>query len=518
MDDLKKTLAFLLLGQTGGKNRYRIIELLKERPYNINQISNELDLNYRTVKHHIEVMMENGLLKTSGAGDYGGVYFLSQRLENNLEVYEEVVKNYRDITSTPSLLQSLLKQSDVAVVLTDDGGEILFWNTGAEKISGYDEKEILGENLDMFDPGGFLEDLFEGVRREGEIKREIEIKDKSGETKYINLVMESVVNEDEDFLGYSILAIDITKRKKAEEEKEKQYNILQTIMENTDSQLVYFDKDFNFVYANTAYAEGAGYSKEELIGKNHFELFPDQENKEIFEKVRDTGEPVSFKDKPFEFPDDPDRGKTYWDWTLSPVKNDQGEVQGLVLSLIETTDRVKARQKIEEKNERIEFLNSLIGSIKDVNQELLKNDDFDEIADEIPSILLQTEGFTNITLSMFEDDVMRPVANAGAHEERNWELARDGEGEGVPGCIKECLRTEQELMVETSKSFCEGCSLTGDIPEHQTVVVPLIQDDSVIGMIRACYEPQIEIDKRTLQLLHEVADDLACSWKKKRHI
>ncbi|MEF8832340.1 MAG: PAS domain S-box protein [Candidatus Thermoplasmatota archaeon] len=516
MTNLKQTLAYLLVGQTGGKNRYKILELLKERPYNINQISKELDLNYRTVKHHVEVMQENDLLTTSGMGDYGEVYFLTERLENNFEIYENIANNFRNITASPALLQNLLKQSDLAVILTDEEGTAMYWNTGAEKIFGYEEKEILGKDLDIFEAREFIDDLFEEVREEGQVKRETEVKDKSGETKYVNVITETVLNEDGEFLGYSILAIDITKRKETEKGKEKQYNVLQTIMENTNSQLVYFDKDFNFVYANTAYAEGARYSKEELIGRNHFELFPDEENREIFEKVRDTGEPVTFNDKPFEYPDDPERGTTYWDWTLSPVKNDQGEVQGLVLSLIETTERVRSERKIKEKNERIEFLNSLIESIKNVNQELVKNDQFDDIIEEVPSILMRTKGFMNITLMMFDDkDVIRPVSNSGVHDMENWKLTRDGEGENVPGCIEKVVKREEEIIVEELKSFCEECPVLDDIDEHQTAVIPMFKDDLVIGAIRACYEPDIDIDERTLELLREVSGDLSYAWKAK---
>lgn len=132
---------------------------------------------------------------------------------------------------------------------------------------------------------------------------------------------------------------------------------LQTIMENTHAQLVYLDAEFNFVHLNTAYAEGAGHSKDELIGKNHFKLFPDPENEAIFQQVVQTGQPVSFRGRPFVYSDQPDRGITYWDWSLMPVGDEEGEVDGLVFSLLNVTER---EQLMRQLNAERTQLNAII--------------------------------------------------------------------------------------------------------------------------------------------------------------
>ncbi len=111
---------------------------------------------------------------------------------------------------------------------------------------------------------------------------------------------------------------------------------------------VYLDPDFNFLSVNRAYADTCKMQPEEMIGRNHFEFYPHEENEAIFRKVRDTGEPVFLKDKPFTFPDQPERGVTYWDWSLSPVKDDSGKVAGLVFTLRETTKYKKAEQALSE--------------------------------------------------------------------------------------------------------------------------------------------------------------------------
>jgi PAS domain S-box-containing protein len=130
---------------------------------------------------------------------------------------------------------------------------------------------------------------------------------------------------------------------------QKEKDVLQIMIDSAENMhLVYLDRDFNFVKVNRAYAETCGYKPEEMVGKNHFALYPDRENEAIFRRVRDTGVVVQFKNKPFTFPDQPERGVTYWDWTLTPVKDNLCKVTGLVFSLVETTERKKAEKEISD--------------------------------------------------------------------------------------------------------------------------------------------------------------------------
>ena len=131
----------------------------------------------------------------------------------------------------------------------------------------------------------------------------------------------------------------------------------QTIMDYAINVcLAYMDVDFNFIYVNEEYAQNCGFRPEEMIGRNHFELYPDGENETIFRRVRDSGVSLKFRDKPFTYPDQPHRGTTYWDWSLVPVKDKSGSIIGLVLSLIETTERKRAEEVLRQSEEKYRLL------------------------------------------------------------------------------------------------------------------------------------------------------------------
>ncbi len=151
---------------------------------------------------------------------------------------------------------------------------------------------------------------------------------------------------------------DITKEKNWESLQEQLYediqrerDLLDVIMENTHAHLAYLDPDFNFITVNTAYAENSGYSKEQLIGKNHFDLFPNDENKKIFKQVLETKQKIEFKAKPFKLHGQ--NKETYWNWALNPILDEKENIIGLVLSLIDVTDLKETEEKIRSLNESL---------------------------------------------------------------------------------------------------------------------------------------------------------------------
>jgi predicted transcriptional regulator len=63
--------------------------LLKERPYNMNQLAEALGLDYKAIQHHIMVLEKNNLVSKIGE-KYGVVYFISNYLEVNIEAFNEI--------------------------------------------------------------------------------------------------------------------------------------------------------------------------------------------------------------------------------------------------------------------------------------------------------------------------------------------------------------------------------------------------------------------------------------------
>ena len=84
-----------LAGTRGGPNRARILQALDERPRNPNQLAEDLDLAYNTVRHHLEILEKNEIVASSDA-NYGTVYMPSDRVQSHWDTVEEITSQMRD--------------------------------------------------------------------------------------------------------------------------------------------------------------------------------------------------------------------------------------------------------------------------------------------------------------------------------------------------------------------------------------------------------------------------------------
>ena len=271
------------------------------------------------------------------------------------------------------------------IVQTNRTGRIIECNKAYADMLGYSKEELLDLTYQQLTPEKWRQMENEIVNQSWEKAGyspvyEKEFVRKDGSVFPVSVRVWVVSDEKGKPLEMWSIVRDITRRKQAEEEVTKEKNVLKGIMENTGAMLEYLDPNFNVVSVNSAYTKGSRHSAEELIGKNHFVLFPNAENQAIFEHVRDTGKTVAYHDKPFDFADQPERGVTYWDWTLAPVKDETGNVLGLVLSLMETTQRKEMEQELLEVLEESQHRESEISALLKASKAVLYHREFQPIA------------------------------------------------------------------------------------------------------------------------------------------
>ena len=88
--ETRKLLFYLFTSTRGGFTRLRIIMLLLEKPFNTHQLSQELQLDYKAVQHHMKVLEKNNMVSKIG-DKYGAIFHLSNLLEINIRALDEAI-------------------------------------------------------------------------------------------------------------------------------------------------------------------------------------------------------------------------------------------------------------------------------------------------------------------------------------------------------------------------------------------------------------------------------------------
>ncbi|MFA5039237.1 MAG: PAS domain S-box protein [Candidatus Omnitrophota bacterium] len=122
--------------------------------------------------------------------------------------------------------------------------------------------------------------------------------------------------------------------------------VLEKIFSVENFLIAYLDAGFNYIRVNDAYARGADMAPEFFPHKHHFLLYPSKEQEEVFLNVVKNKETYRAFSQPMPFLEAEAQGHSYWDWTLQPVRNIAGDVEGLIFILVNVTDRKKAELRL----------------------------------------------------------------------------------------------------------------------------------------------------------------------------
>jgi PAS domain S-box-containing protein len=177
---------------------------------------------------------------------------------------------------------------------------------------------------------------------------------------------------------------EVTRRVQVEETLRRRSQMLEAFFQHTIAPLAFLDRHFNFVRVNEAFARDAGNDPDFFVGKNLFAVYPPVGSRAIFDQVVQTKQPYRAYAVPYTFPEAPqrERGATYWNWWLTPLLDERGEVQFLVWSLEDVTEQQKAMQELQERARQLQQLSLELSQTEDRERKRLAeilHDDLQQI-------------------------------------------------------------------------------------------------------------------------------------------
>ena len=155
----------------------------------------------------------------------------------------------REIEEKQAVLSAIVESSDDAIISKDLNGNIMSWNSGAEKIFGYSEEEALGKSITLLIPKSRLPEekrILKNIRNGRKIDHfETFRKHKNGRKIAISLTVSPIKDSQGNIIGASKVARDITSQVKAQAEIKKYARNLEiinsigkSISENLELQVI----------------------------------------------------------------------------------------------------------------------------------------------------------------------------------------------------------------------------------------------------------------------------------------
>ncbi|MBD3276036.1 MAG: PAS domain S-box protein, partial [Candidatus Marinimicrobia bacterium] len=181
-----------------------------------------------------------------------------------------------EVQRAKAQLASIVEKSNDAIFSHDPDGFIMTWNSGATDMYGYTLEEIIGKPFTKLfsEKDSTVADLYLNQIKNDHVIQEHEVTHvtKSGQELFVSLSISPMRNETGNIIGASIIAHDITARKKAEEALRKSENRFRRIFDEAPYGAAIVSLNYEYVLVNRALVEVTGYSPSELVGKKFTEI------------------------------------------------------------------------------------------------------------------------------------------------------------------------------------------------------------------------------------------------------
>ncbi len=254
--------------------------------------------------------------------------------------------------------QSLLKNSVSIITIVDNRGNYIDASDSAADFIGIKKEELIGKNFKEVVPEK-TEEFMNTLAIINKTKKSI-YKEEIYQVDNEEMIYESRVfpieEKDNEVVLFGSISNDITDRKEAEQDLINLNNLIKYILEHNPSGVAVHDKDLNYIYVSEKYLKSYNIEENDIIGKHHYEIFPDlpQEWRDVHKRSL-KGEIVSKEEDPYYREDG---GIDWTRWESRPWYDKDGEIGGIIIY----TDIITQQKEMEAEiyKEREQFKTTLL--------------------------------------------------------------------------------------------------------------------------------------------------------------
>jgi PAS domain S-box-containing protein len=401
---------------------------------------------------------------------------------------------------------------DYAIFMLDPYGYITTWNEGARRIKGYEAEEIIGEHFSIFYTDDDVErdhpeDELRIAAADGSYEEEGLRVRKDGSTFWANVLITALWDEEDNLGGFAKVTRDVTARKEAEERERllvrEKADLERTtdILESISDAFYAVDRGWRFTYVNGKAEELWGRSREELLGKNVWEEFPQLEGSELrrqIERAMEEGITTEFE-------------------AISPVLGRwvagraYPAAEGLSVYFQDVTGRKRAEEELRLREEAQRFLaeaSSVLSSSLDYRETLasVARLAVPNLADWCAVDVLEEDGSVERLAVEHPDPNKVPLA----YELEERYPPGPGEPGGVPGVLREGQpafypEITEGMLAATARDE-EHLELLREIGFSSAMLVPMIARGKTLGVITlVSAESERRYGRADLRLAEELA-------------
>jgi PAS domain S-box-containing protein len=286
----------------------------------------------------------------------------------------------------------------------------------------------------------------QAVRDRTPLKSEYRIILGSGEMRWINALGNTVYDEEGQAQRMSGICIDITERRQQLNERLEEKGaerteqltttidhlqeevarrviaegrllensrMLEGFFQHTITPLAFLDRHLNYVRVNAAYAKANRRLPDYFVGKNCSSFYPNEQDQAIFKQVVQTKQPYYAHAKPSSNPRDPGR-VTYWNWQLTPLLDESGDVQFLVFNLEDVSERQTAYQELKQRTYQLQRLALELSQAEDRERRRLA----EVLHDDLQQVLAGAKFHLGILSDRIKGDETRAAGTGPSRSDR----------------------------------------------------------------------------------------------------